>query len=408
MSNNSGNSGKDTTKRNRDNDKNIVSSKTSKNSVKDSTRVDKFEKCCGGGGGNDDGSDEEFVDFVVGSYHNKRREKSRWDVGPDDGSWEKVKITKSIETLDDLIELGGIYKAGEKKKYNIDMVGLNKLVEPLTELKRMIGMPKLKKAILDQVIYFLQDFDEKNTHMMHTIIEGPPGSGKTEVAKILGKIYARLGFLKKDKVTSVRRSDLIGQYLGQTAIKTQKAIDSAKGGVLLIDEAYSLGNPEGRDSYSKECIDTINQNLSEGKSDFICIIVGYKKALKDSFFSYNAGLERRFPFRYTIDEYDHNDLMNIFKKLLVDYKWDLKTDEKKLEGFFEENRKIFEFNGGDLETLIQCSKIAHSRRVFTLDDEEKKKLSLEDLKAGLKAMMENEEIAKRKNVEFDFVSHLYN
>jgi len=144
------------------------------------------------------------------------------------------------------------------------------------------------------------------------------------------------------------------------------------------------------------------------KSDFICIIVGYKKALKESFFSYNAGLERRFPFRYTIDEYSHNDLMNIFKKLLVDYKWDLNTDEKKLEKFFEENRKIFEFNGGDLETLIQCSKISHSRRVFTMDEENKKKLTIDDLNGGLKSMMENEEIAKRKDGGIDIISHLYN
>ena len=405
--NNSGNSGKDNGKRNRDNEKNIVSSKTSKNNSTDSTRRDKYIKS--GGGGDDDGSDEEFVDFVVGSYHNKQRQRSRWDQPPVDDTWEKVKITKQIDTIDDLIELGKMYKPEEKKKYNIDMVSLNKLVDPLVDLKRMVGMPKLKKAILDQVIYFLQDFDEKNTHMMHTIIEGPPGSGKTEVAKILGKIYARLGFLKKDKVTSVRRSDLIGQYLGQTAIKTQKAIDSAKGGVLLIDEAYSLGNPEGRDSYSKECIDTINQNLSEGKGDFICIIVGYKKALKESFFAYNTGLERRFPFRYTIDEYNHSDLMNIFKKLLVDYKWEFVVEEKKLDKFFEENRKIFEFNGGDLETLIQCSKIAHSRRVFMLDDTEKKKLSIDDLKSGLKTMMENEEVANRKNKnEVDIIQHLYN
>ncbi len=403
------NSGKDSGKRNRESEKNIVSSKTTKNGNNDSTRRDKYIKPASGGGGNDDGSDEEFVDFIIGSYNHKQREKSRWDQGPEDDTWEKVKINKNIETIDDLIELGELYKPGEKKKYNIDIVALNKLIDPLTELKRMIGMPKLKKAILDQVIYFLQDFEEKNNHMMHTIIEGPPGSGKTEVAKILAKIYARLGFLKKDKVTSVRRSDLIGQYLGQTAIKTQKAIDSAKGGVLLIDEAYSLGNPEGRDSYSKECIDTINQNLSEGKTEFICIIVGYKKALKESFFSYNAGLERRFPFRYTIDEYNHCDLMNIFKKLLVDYKWEVVAEEKKLEKFFEENRKIFEFNGGDLETLIQCSKISHSRRVFTLEDNVKKKLTIDDLKGGLKSMMENEDIANRKNKsEIDLIGHLYN
>ena len=320
-----------------------------------------------------------------------------------------VRITKEINDIDDLIELAKIYNPAESKKYNINMESLSKLVEPLTELKRMIGMPKLKKAILNQVIYFLQDFEEKNAHMMHTIIEGPPGSGKTDVAKILGKIYAKLGFLKKEKVLSVKRSDLVGQYLGQTAIKTQKVIDSAKGGVLLIDEAYSLGNSEGRDSYTKECIDTINQNLSEEKSEFICIIVGYKNSLKECFFSYNAGLERRFPFRYTIDEYTYEDLMNIFKKLLVDYKWEMIAEEKKLLKFFEENRKVFEFNGGDLDNLLQQSKIAHSRRVFTLDNDVKKKLTIEDLEGGLKAMMDNEEISKRKNKsDFNILSHLYN
>lgn len=393
-------------KRTRDNEKNVVSSKSTRNTRSSSIRRDRYESVRrGGGGGN--GSDEEFVDFIIGKYKSERRD-NREEYLESDDSWEYVKIDRKIETLEDLIDVAKIYQPGEKKRYNINMVALNKLVNPLTDLKRMIGMPKLKKAILNQVIYFLQDFEEKNSHMMHTIIEGPPGSGKTDVAKILAQIYAKLGFLKKDKVHSVRRSDLIGQYLGQTAIKTQKAIDSAKGSVLLIDEAYSLGNPEGRDSYSKECIDTINQNLSEGKSDFICIIVGYKKALKESFFSYNAGLERRFPFRYTIDEYNHKDLMNIFKKLLVDYKWDLKADDKKLESFFEENRKVFEFNGGDLETLIQCSKISHSRRVFTLEKEDKKKLTIEDLEEGLKGMMENEEVAKRKDGKgFDLVSHLY-
>ena len=392
---------KDTPKRDRDSDNSHVSSKTSKITSTNTIRTDRYSS--GGGGGDD--SDEEFIDFIIGKYHERQRE---FEKKPEI-EYELVRITKEINDIDDLIELAKIYNPLERKRYNINMEALSKLVEPLTELKRMIGMPKLKKSILNQVIYFLQDFEEKNSHMMHTIIEGPPGSGKTEVAKILGKIYAKLGFLKKEKVISVKRSDLVGQYLGQTAIKTQKAIDSAKGCVLLIDEAYSLGNSEQRDSFSKECIDTINQNLSEEKSEFICIIVGYKNSLKECFFSYNAGLERRFPFRYTIDEYTHEDLMKIFKKLLVDYKWELVAEEKKLLKFFEENRKVFEFNGGDLETLIQNAKITHSRRVFTLDNDIKKKLTIEDLENGLKAMMDNEEISKRKNKSsFDIISHLYN
>jgi len=384
------------TKRGRDSEKIPVSSKTTVLSSTDNIRrtIDV---------NNSDDSDEEFIDFIIGKYYNKKKGE------PDPKNYEYVRITKQINNIDDLIELSKLYDEKENKKYNINMVSLIKLVEPLTELKKMVGMEKLKKSILNQVIYFLQDFEEKNAHMMHTIIEGPPGSGKTEVAKILSKIYSKLGFLKKDKVSVVKRSDLVGQYLGQTAIKTQKAIDNAKGGVLLIDEAYSLGNPEGRDSFSKECIDTINQNLSEEKSEFICIIVGYKNSLKNSFFSYNPGLERRFPFRYTIDEYTHEDLYNIFKKLLVDYKWEMIIDDKKCLKFFEENRKIFEFNGGDLETLIQCSKIAHSRRVFTLEIPNKKKLTIDDLENGLKLMMENEDIAKRKNQsDFNIISHLYN
>lgn len=363
----------------------------------------------GGGGGGGNSSDDDFIDILLGKFYNEKRISENYDDSCNEDEYEEVIIKKEIENVDDLIELGKMFKPREKKRYNIDIKTLNKLIEPLTMLKKMIGMPKLKKSIVDQIMYFLQDFEEKNSHMMHTVIEGPPGSGKTDIANILAKIYARIGFLKKEYVKKVKRSDLIGQYLGQTAIKTQKAIDDAKGGVLLIDEAYSLGNPEGRDSYSKECIDTLNQNLSENKADIICIIVGYKKDLKESFFSYNAGLERRFPFRYTIDEYDFKDLHKIFGKLVNEYKWDIKADEKKLLTFFEENRDSFAFNGGDLETLLQCSKIAHSRRVFCLHKDEKKKLTNEDIEGGFKIMCENDEIKKRKDKKdsFDLVKHLY-
>ena len=118
--------------------------------------------------------------------------------------------------------------------------------------------------------------------------------------------------LENDNFITATRSDLVAKYLGQTADKTQKVIDSALGGVLFIDEAYSLGNQEQRDSFSKECIDTINENLTEKKTDFICIIAGYKDEIESCFFSYNSGLERRFPVRFTIEEYKPEELYLIF------------------------------------------------------------------------------------------------
>lgn len=113
----------------------------------------------------------------------------------------------------------------------------------------------------------------------------------------------------------MKRSDLIGKYLGHTAKLTQEVFDNSKGGILFIDEAYSLGNPEQRDSFSKECIDTINQNLTENK-DTVVFIAGYKEQLNESFFSYNPGLNRRFKMRLTVDKYNAEDLRQIFIKKL--------------------------------------------------------------------------------------------
>ena len=128
----------------------------------------------------------------------------------------------------------------------------------------MIGMKELKTNIVDQIIYYLQQFHTKGGNdFMHTVIYGPPGTGKTEIAKIIGRIFSKLGILKKGTFRKVTRSDLIAGYLGQTALKTRDAIQSALGGVLFIDEAYALGNDEQRDSFAKECIDTLCEALSD-------------------------------------------------------------------------------------------------------------------------------------------------
>ena len=311
----------------------------------------------------------------------------------DDEDWEYKLINRNINSIEDLIEIGMLYDKTLKVKYNINIKKLNKLVEPLQKLNTMVGMEKVKQSIVDLILYFLQGIDDKNNDMLHCVIEGPPGVGKTEVAKILGQIYRKMGILSNDKFKSVKRSDLIGGYLGQTAIKTQKVLDECKGGVLFIDEAYSLGNSEGKDSYSKECIDTLTAYLSENKQNFICIIAGYKDSLKQCFFKYNEGLERRFPYRFEIDEYNPEELSKIFLKIVKENNWS--TTEFDVS-FFEKNKEYFTFNGGDMELLFHKCKIAHSKRVFCLEKKFKKILNTSDLDEGLKLLLNNNEIAKRK------------
>ena len=227
--------------------------------------------------------------------------------------------------------------------------------------------------------------------MYHTVISGPPGVGKTELGKNLGSIYLGLGILKSDKFRVVKRSELIGKYLGHTAAQTQEIIDDCKGGVMFIDEAYSLGNEDKRDSFSKECLDTINQNLTENRQEFMCIISGYKDYLNKCFFLYNEGLKRRFPFWYDIKGYTADELKEIFKRKVVKDNWKLCAEVK--SEFFKEK---FEFFGGDIDTFTFYCKMAYSKRIFNHSNQDSKELSLEDLDAGYKTFLESKDKLKEK------------
>ena len=287
------------------------------------------------------------------------------------------------------------------------MKSLNNILEPLTELSNMIGLNELKDCILDQIIYFIQDFHKKgNKDFMHTVIYGPPGTGKTETAKIIGKIFSKMGILKKNNFKKVTRADLIAGYLGQTAIKTKEVIKESLDGVLFIDEAYALGNVEKKDIFAKECIDTLCEALSDNKERLMVIIAGYKEQLKSCFFNYNEGLDSRFTWRYSTGNYSSNELKQIFEKKAKDNKWSFKDelDDK----WFEQNKDCFKFFGRDMETLLAKSKIAHSRRVFCLDDTEKGKLSIKDLENGLKFFKEDNETKDEKEREKYILSSIYN
>jgi len=314
----------------------------------------------------------------------------------------KVNIDVEIKDIAGLLKLIKDYPLDETIEYNINMDGLHKINSSLIDLNNMIGMKELKENVVDQILYFIQDLHKNGDgDFMHTVIYGPPGTGKTEMAKIIGQIFSKLGILKKGTFRKVTRSDLIAGYLGQTAIKTRDVINDCLGGVLFIDEAYALGNPEKKDSFSKECIDTLCEALSNYKEDLMVIIAGYECELKECFFNYNQGLDSRFTWRFKTDEYKGEELYNIFLKKVTDAKWSIdgETNAKITTAWFEKNLDYFKFFGRDIETLLAKTKIVHGRRVFCKPVEEKRKITVKDLEKGFELYLKNDEVKKRKENE---------
>jgi SpoVK/Ycf46/Vps4 family AAA+-type ATPase len=319
------------------------------------------------------------------------------------GPKEKKDIFVEIQSVSDLLKLIEDYTLDEKIEYNINLESIHNIKEPLIELNNMIGMRDLKENIVDQILYFSQNL-HKITHngetsgdYMHTVIYGPPGTGKTEIARIMGKIYSKMGILKRGIFKKVTRSDLIAGYLGQTAMKTKDVINDCLGGVLFIDEAYALGNSEKRDSFSKECIDTLCEALSAHKDNLMVIIAGYENELKECFFNYNQGLDSRFTWRFKTEDYKTKELFDIFLKKVKDIGWSIDNEAKNInESWFERNRDYFKYFGRDMEVLLSKIKIAHSKRVFCKSAEEKTKITFCDLEKGFELYLKNDDVKKRK------------
>jgi SpoVK/Ycf46/Vps4 family AAA+-type ATPase len=323
---------------------------------------------------------------------------------------ETIDIDVEINNIADLLKLIDTYKADPAIKYNINMKALHSIKEPLEELNNMIGMKDLKNNVVDQILYFVQELHKNKDltgEFLHTVIYGPPGTGKTEIAKIMGKIYSKIGILSKGTFKKVTRSDLVAGYLGQTALKTRDVIKESLGGVLFIDEAYALGNPEKKDSFSKECIDTLCEALSDNKENLMVIIAGYEKELKECFFSFNQGLDSRFTWRFKMDDYTHEDMHKIFLKKVKDIGWEIDDSSNISSDWFKKNKDCFKFYGRDIETLLSKTKIAHSRRVFCRPESEKKKLIVKDLDKGFEIYLKNDEI-KNKREEEEKKRYLYN
>lgn len=187
--------------------------------------------------------------------------------------------------------------------------------EIMKELDQMVGLDNVKELVYE--IYALLQIGQYRTdaglahpqQVYHMVFKGNPGTGKTTVARIIAKLFHAMGLLQKGHLVEVERADLVGEYIGHTALKTRELIKKAMGGILFIDEAYSLARG-GEKDFGKEAIDTLVKAMEDHKNQFVLILAGYSEEM-DFFLATNPGLPSRFPIIIDFPDYAIDQLVQI-------------------------------------------------------------------------------------------------
>jgi SpoVK/Ycf46/Vps4 family AAA+-type ATPase len=264
---------------------------------------------------------EETINITAGWGHNSQ------------GSWRKERYTAVVVFLDRTLvsipfEVADMAEEGDPiVHFTRPRPGAGGLIgqefsfqEVFNRLDSLIGLDSIKQQVRSHADYisFLQlrkekGFTERDQINVHSVFMGNPGTGKTTVAKMMGMLYFKMGLLSKGHVHEVDRVDLVGEYIGQTAPKVKAAIDAARGGVLFIDEAYSLArsNDDAKD-FGREVIEILIKEMSNGYGDLAVIVAGYPKEMT-YFLESNPGMKSRFKYYYDFPDYTPDELINISK-----------------------------------------------------------------------------------------------
>ncbi|GEN85454.1 MULTISPECIES: stage V sporulation protein K [Oceanobacillus] len=195
------------------------------------------------------------------------------------------------------------------------------------EFASFVGLDDLKTSIKEIYANILINEKRKeqglksSKQVLHMLFKGNPGTGKTTVARKLAKLYHNINILSKGHFIEAERADLVGEYIGQTAQKTRAVIQKAMGGVLFIDEAYSLSRG-GEKDFGKEAIDLLVKHMEDSREDIVLILAGYPREM-DRFLTMNPGLESRFPFILDFDDYSVDELLNIGSRMLTERQYQL-------------------------------------------------------------------------------------